>query len=151
MPYMDHVNHDRIPYFNDSRFAYFKFSHHRVEDEVAAGATGSVQERVSLDQVRAFILDGLSGRTCGALQLSSVDELNLTTPLIDQGVDSLSAVTVSSWFSKNLSIDISLLKIIGDIFVYDMIDEAVSHLAPKAIPLTYSELLKVTAQPAAEL
>jgi hypothetical protein len=27
------------------------------------------------------------------------DELNLTVPLIDQGVDALSAVTVGSWFS----------------------------------------------------
>ena len=81
MPYMDYVDHDRIPYFDDSRFACFKLFHHRVEDEVAADATGSVQEQVLLDQVGAISLDGLSGRTRGALQLSSVDEFNLTTPL----------------------------------------------------------------------
>jgi hybrid polyketide synthase/nonribosomal peptide synthetase ACE1 len=41
----------------------------------------------------------LYGRVRGALQLTPADELNLTVPLIDQGVDSLSAVTVGAWFS----------------------------------------------------
>ncbi|RAH47735.1 putative polyketide synthase [Aspergillus brunneoviolaceus CBS 621.78] len=154
MPYMDPANHDRIPYFDDPRFAYFKLSDHHTKGEDAAGAVGSVKDQLlkaeTMEDVRAIILDGLSGRIRGALQLTAADELNLTVPLIDQGVDSLSAVTVGSWFTKNLSIDIPLLKILGGASVADLIDEAVSRLTPEAIPLANSTLLENTAQSAAE-
>lgn len=46
----------------------------------------------------------------------------------------MSAVTVGSWFSKNISIDIPLLKILGGASVTDLVDEAVSRLSPEAIP-----------------
>jgi hypothetical protein len=46
-----------------------------------------------------LLSNGLSGPR-GALQLTPADELNLTVPLIDQGADSLSAVTVGSWFTQ---------------------------------------------------
>jgi acyl carrier protein len=151
MPYMDPANHDRIPYFDDPRFAYFKLSDRRAKGEDAAGVTGSVKDQLlkaeSMDQVRAIIVDGLCGRIRGALQLTPADELNLITPLIDQGVDSLSAVTVASWFSKNLSIDIPLLEILGGASVTDLIDNAVARLMPEAIPLADPE----TSQEAAKV
>lgn len=155
MPYMDPADHDRIPYFDDPRFAYFKLSDRRVKGEDAAGATGSVKDRLlnaeTVDQVRAIIIDGLSSRIRGALQLTTADELNLTSPLIDQGVDSLSAVTVGSWFSKNLSIDIPLLKILGGASIANLVDEAVSRLTPEAIPLAHSGSSEEAARPAAEV
>lgn len=155
MPYMDPANHDRIPYFDDPRFAYFKLSDRRVEGEGAAGPTGSVKDQLSkaetVDQVRTIIIDGLSGKIRGALQFTSADELHLTSPLIDLGVDSLSAVTVSSWFSKNLNIDVPLLKILGGASVTDLVDETLSRLAPEAIPLAHSRLSEKVAQPTAEV
>lgn len=142
MPYMDPINHDRIPYFDDPRFAYFKLSDRRAKNEDAAGATGSVKDQLlkaeTVDDVRRIIIEGLSGRIRGALQMTPADELNLATPLIDQGVDSLSAVTVGSWFSKNLGIDIPILKILGGASVNDLVDETVSRLTPEAIPLAYT-------------
>ncbi|PYI28872.1 hypothetical protein BP00DRAFT_323488, partial [Aspergillus indologenus CBS 114.80] len=138
MPYVDPANHERIPYFDDPRFAYFKLSDHHTKGEDAAGAVGFVKDQLlkaeTMDEVRAIILDGLSGRIRGALQLTAADELNLTVPLIDQGVNLLSAVTAGSWFTKNLNIDIPLLKILGGASVADLIDEAVSRLTPEAIP-----------------
>ncbi|POS76977.1 polyketide synthase [Diaporthe helianthi] len=143
MPYMDPINRDRIPYFDDPRFAYFKLSDRKARGDDAGGAIGSVKDRLlradTMDAVRSIIIDGLSGRIRGALQLTAADELNLATPLIDQGVDSLSAVTVSSWFNKNLSIDIPLLKILGGASVNDLVDEAVSRLTPETIPLAHSD------------
>ncbi|KAJ4181992.1 hypothetical protein NW755_010680 [Fusarium falciforme] len=142
MPYMDPSNRDRIPYFDDPRFAHFKLSHRHVKSEAAAGAAGSIKDQLAkaetMDQVRSVIIEGVSGRIRGALQLTPADELSLTVPLIDQGVDSLSAVTVGSWFSKNLSIDIPLLKILGGASVIDLVDEAVSRLTPELVPLAYS-------------
>lgn len=142
MPYMDPINRDRIPYFDDPRFAYFKLSDRKAKGDDAGGAMGSVKDRLlkadTLDLVRDIIIDGISARIRGALQLTAADELNLTTPLIDQGVDSLSAVTVSSWFNKNLSIDIPLLKILGGASVNDLVDEAISRLTPDTIPLAHA-------------
>lgn len=139
MPYMDPANHDRIPYFDDPRFAYFKLSDRSAKGNNAADAVGSVKDQLlkadSMGQVRSIITDGLCVRIRGALQLTAADELSLTTPLIDQGIDSLSAVTVASWFSKNLSIDIPLLEILGGASVNDLIDSAVGRLPPEAIPL----------------
>ncbi len=150
MPYMDPANHDRIPYFDDPRFAHFKLSDRHTKSEDVGGATGSIKDQLiraeTMDQVRAIITEGLSGRVRGALQLAPTGELNLTIPLIDQGVDSLSAVTVSSWFSKTLSIDIPLLKILGGASVVDLVDETVSRLTPEVIPLAHSLSLEEAAQ-----
>ncbi|ETS80412.1 hypothetical protein PFICI_07941 [Pestalotiopsis fici W106-1] len=143
MPYMDPANHDRIPYFDDPRFAYFKLSDRRAKGSNAADAVGSVKDQLlkadSISQVRSIITDGLCSRIRGALQLTEADDLSLTTPLIDQGIDSLSAVTVASWFSKNLTIDIPLLEILGGASVNNLVDSAVGRLSPEAIPLCSDE------------
>lgn len=155
MPYMDPANHDRIPYFDDPRFAYFKLSDRRIKDEDASGATGSVKDRLlkaeTPDEVRSIILDGLVDKIRRALQLTPADELNLTTPLTDQGVDSLSAAAIGSWFSKNLDIDIPLLKILGGASVTDLVDETIIRLRPEVIPLAHSGLSEYAGQPVAEV
>ncbi|PYI24781.1 KR-domain-containing protein [Aspergillus japonicus CBS 114.51] len=129
-----------------------ELSDHHTKGEDAAGAVGSVKDQLlkaeTMDEVRTIILDGLSGRIRGALQLTAADEPNLTVPLIDQGVDSLSAFTVGSWFTKNLNIDIPLLKILGGASVPDLIDEAVSRLTPEAIPLAHSPWSEIAAHSA---
>lgn len=136
---LDQKDRDRIHYFDDPRFAAFKLSDRHTTDKDANGAAGSVKDQLSkaetLDQVRTIILEGVSSRIRGALMFSAADELNLTAPLIDQGVDSLSAVTVASWFSKNLNLDVPLLKILGGASVTDLVDDAVSRLSPDVIPL----------------
>lgn len=143
MPYMDPINQDRIPYFNDPRFA-FKLSHRKAKDDDAGGSQGSVKDRLlkasNIGLVRDIIIDGLSSRIRGALQLTTADELNLTKPLIDQGVDSLSAVTVGSWFSKNLGIEVPLLKILGGASLNDLVDEAIGMVPPETIPMADPEV-----------
>lgn len=155
MPYMDPGNAERIPYFDDPRFAYFKLSDRHTRGDDAAGAVGSVKDQLlkaeTFDHVKTVILEGLGVRVRSALQLTGADELSLTTPLIDQGVDSLSAVTVGSWFTKNLSIDIPLLKILGGASINDLVEEAVSRLTAEAIPLAHDAeaLSKGPSDPAA--
>lgn len=143
MPYMDPINQDRIPYFHDPRFA-FKLSHRKVKHDEHGESQGSVKDRLlkasNIGLVRDIIIDSLSSRIRGALQLTTSDEINLAMPLIDQGVDSLSAVTVGSWFSKNLGIDVPLLKILGGISVNDLVDEAICMLPPETIPLAGAEV-----------
>ncbi|KAI9163910.1 putative polyketide synthase [Paramyrothecium foliicola] len=146
MPYMDPINRARIPYFDDPRFSYFKMSDRKVKSEDAAGVARSVKDQLleaeTWDEVRTIVSDNLCIKIRAALQLTNADELNLATPLIDQGVDSLSAVTIASWFSKNLNIDIPLLKILGGASVNDLVDESMGRVASELVPLASSSTEK---------
>ncbi|KIW31320.1 uncharacterized protein PV07_02977 [Cladophialophora immunda] len=150
MVHMDEKDRDRIPWYNDPRFTVFKLSDRRTTGNEATGAVASLKDQLSKaetpDQVRDIILEGVSSRIRGALLLATADELNLTAPLIDQGVDSLSAVTVASWFAKNLNLDVPLLKILGGASAADLVEEAVSRLNPDLIPLVDSGSLEETVQ-----
>lgn len=69
------------------------------------------------------------------LQISDGESLHPDVPLIDQGVDSLGAVNVGSWFSKQLLLDLPLLKVLGGASVADLADDAAARLPPSAILL----------------
>ncbi|KAL7910362.1 putative polyketide synthase [Trichoderma velutinum] len=140
MPSIDPVNRDRIPYYNDPRLSYFKLpTGHGGSDSNDATAQGSVKDRLlaarDIDEVREIITDGLVGKLRSALQLTSEDSVSTTAPLIDQGVDSLSAVTVGGWFSKNIDIDVPVLKILGGASVADLVEESISRLPAGMTPL----------------
>lgn len=147
---MDEKDRDRIPWYNDPRFAAFKLSDRHTTGNEATGTVGSLKDQLTkaetLDHVRAIILEGVSSRIRGALLFAAADELNPTAPLIDQGVDSLSAVTVASWFAKNLNLDVPLLKILGGASATDLVDDAVSRLSPDLIPLVDFGSLEDTVQ-----
>jgi acyl carrier protein len=105
-------------------------------DDQGKGA-GSVKEQLlqakDMQQVNDILLEGLSGRVRVALQLTAADELALAVPLIDQAVDSLSAVTISSWFTKSLGVEVPLLRILGGASVNELIEEVVPRLTAEAI------------------
>jgi hypothetical protein len=74
-----------------------------------------------------------------ALQIPVDDAIDTEIPLIDQGVDSLVAVAIRTWFSKQLSLDLPVLKVLGGASVADLAQEAASRLSPSLIPLIKSD------------
>ncbi|KAJ5706143.1 hypothetical protein N7536_001832 [Penicillium majusculum] len=68
----------------------------------------------------------LSGAFKSKLQalkfLSDSDSLYDTTPLVDMGVDSLVAVEVRSWFLKELTVDVPVMKILGGVSITDLVE-----------------------------
>ncbi|KAF5858310.1 hypothetical protein ETB97_004590 [Aspergillus alliaceus] len=74
----------------------------------------------------------LSGAFKGKLQalkfLSDSDSLYDTTPLVDMGVDSLVAVEVRSWFLKELTVDVPVMKILGGASITDLVEVVVQKL-----------------------
>ncbi|KAH1655325.1 hypothetical protein KXV78_006248 [Aspergillus fumigatus] len=74
----------------------------------------------------------LSGALKGKLQalkfLSDSDSLYDTTPLVDMGVDSLVAVEVRSWFLKELTVDVPLMKILGGASITDLVEVVVQKV-----------------------
>lgn len=139
MPFIDPANRDRIPYFDDPRLAYFRLPSGGGAGDAAATSLGSVKDRlqtaITREEVAQVIIDGLIGKLRSALQLTSEDTVSAVAPLIDQGVDSLSAVTVGGWFSKNLHVDIPVLKILGGASVTDLVEEAMTKLSAEMTPL----------------
>jgi acyl carrier protein len=143
MPLMDPSNRDRIPYYDDPRFSGFKVLDQRNKADDQGVGAGFVKEQLQqakdMQQVNDILLEGLSGRVGVALQLTVADELALAVPLIDQGVDSLSAVTISSWFTKSLGVEVPLLRILGGASVNDLIEEVVPRLSAEAVPLAAND------------
>lgn len=53
---------------------------------------------------------------------------------MEQGVDSLVAVGVRSWFLKELDIDMPVLKVLGGTSVADLLDDASDRLPASIVP-----------------
>ena len=62
------------------------------------------------------------------LQISADDNIDLSTPLVEQGLDSLVAVMVRSWFLKEIEVDIPVLKILDGSSISDLLQLAVSKI-----------------------
>lgn len=56
------------------------------------------------------------------------------TSLIELGIDSLVAVDMRIWFTRELDLDLPVLKLLGGATVEDMVEDAVSRLDPGLIP-----------------
>lgn len=64
------------------------------------------------------------------------DERGITpeTTIVELGVDSLLAVDMRSWFTKELDLDMPVLKILGGATVADLVEDAVKRLSRELIP-----------------
>lgn len=57
-----------------------------------------------------------------------------STPMIELGIDSLVAVDMRIWFTRELDLDLPVLKLLGGATVEDMVEDAVARLSPALIP-----------------
>ncbi len=122
MRFLDPKNKELIPHFDDPRLGHFILSEKRGNLGGVGNALESVKEQLlkagTVDEVRLIITDmafacrractaynilttypgGLAEKLRATLQIPHEDSVNLDSPLIDQGVDSLSAVTIGTWW-----------------------------------------------------
>ncbi|KAI6403654.1 putative PKS/NRPS-like protein biosynthetic cluster [Pyricularia oryzae] len=147
MRFMDPKHRRLIAHFDDPRFSHFILSEKRERAAVGGAALASVKERLleadSMGEACQIIADGLSEKLRATLQINHEGGVKLDVALIDQGVDSLSAVTIGTWFSKNLDLELPLLKILGGASVKDLAEEAAGRLPPSAIPLIHKSWVNV--------
>lgn len=133
---------ETIKIYDDPRFGNLRVPEQRDTDDGQSGSKKSVKELLlqatTMDEVRAIIIDGLSDKMRGTLHIPKDEKVNATTPLIDQGVDSLGAVTVATWFSKTLLLDIPILRVLSGASISELAGEAADRLSPSAIPLIAS-------------
>ena len=141
--FLDPGNSELIPHFHDPRMGHYILPEKRKDLDGANGAARvSVTEQLlnaeTLDQVRETIAEALVDKLKTTLQIAREDSVDMDVPLIDQGVDSLSAVAIGTWFSKNLKLDLPVLKILGGASINDLSQDAADRLPPSAIPLIHA-------------
>ncbi|KAH1511374.1 hypothetical protein KXX18_000355, partial [Aspergillus fumigatus] len=90
-------------------------------------------EATTMAQASQIIQASFSARLVVLLQLNP-DDMDDNIPLVVLGVDSLVAVEARSWFTKQLNIDISVLRILGGACVLDLVGDVLARLGPELLP-----------------
>ena len=80
------------------------------------------------------MVESFTSRLQQILQIPAEDEVSETISLVEQGVDSLVAVEVRSWFLKELDIDMPVLKVLGGSSITDLLEDAIGRLSPNLVP-----------------
>ncbi|TEA12870.1 Lovastatin nonaketide synthase mokA [Colletotrichum sidae] len=143
IPEFSSRHRETIKFYDDPRFGNLRVPEGRASSDGAAGGKTSVKEQLlratSVQEVRGIIADGLSQKMRGILHIPADEQVDAAAPLIDQGVDSLGAITVGSWFSKTLMIDMPLLRVVSGASIAELADEAAGRLSRAVIPLVAPE------------
>ncbi|RAK98120.1 putative hybrid PKS/NRPS enzyme EqiS-like protein [Aspergillus ibericus CBS 121593] len=151
---IDPVVDDRVSWRANPKFSHFW----RSEQDYARADSGSKRSvapvkvqllaATSKDQARQIIQECFSNRLIVLLQLPAED-MDEHAPLVELGVDSLVAVEARSWFTKQLAVDIPVLRILGGASVVELVADGLEKLAPELIPnvqTSSDEEAKVDAQ-----
>ncbi|KAF2679048.1 phenolpthiocerol synthesis polyketide synthase ppsB [Lentithecium fluviatile CBS 122367] len=109
---------DRPYYFNDARFGPLAVtsvaaqSSSSSEQQVAASPLARLGEAVSKEQAVGIITDALVKKTAEILQMPA-SEVDPGRPMYRYGVDSLVALEVKNWITRELKANVALLEILA--------------------------------------
>lgn len=134
----------RPPWVHDPRLSHFVFVQ-PDEDQQALGLKGrngdgeageSLRERIdgtaSLPAAEAMLQDGFLAKLKALLQLD-VGSINVHAPLLDLGFDSLLAVETRTWFQREVSVDVPVLRFLGGDTIHQICaDAAAQYLAARS-------------------
>ncbi|KAK1621902.1 hypothetical protein BDP81DRAFT_400804 [Colletotrichum phormii] len=124
IPALESRHKETIKFYHDPRFGNLKTPESRGDAADAGGSKMGVKE----------IEESLSDKMRGVLHIPPEESVNAAAPLLDQGIDSLGAITVASWFSKQLLVDIPILRVLSGASIDDLAAEGASRLSLAAIP-----------------
>ncbi|KAI6343293.1 putative PKS/NRPS-like protein biosynthetic cluster [Pyricularia oryzae] len=139
IPAFESRHKDTIKFYHDPRFGNLKTPEQRGDSADAGGSRLSVKELLAaattMEEVQDIISQTLSEKMRGVLHIPPEESVNASAPLLDQGIDSLGAITVASWFSKQLLVEIPILRVLSGASIEELAAEGASRLSPAAIPL----------------
>ncbi|RYC91645.1 Nonribosomal peptide synthetase 14 [Fusarium oxysporum f. sp. narcissi] len=130
-------------YLKDVKFGHFLME--RLDTQAYTGKTSTVPVRVQLADVKtkadavAIIKDSFIVRLRRVLAVGPDEIINEKVTLVEQGVDSLMAVEVRSWFIKELDVDIPVLKILGGMSVPDLVEESLDLISDSILDVSSLE------------
>jgi len=121
------------------RFSHFKLT--RPKTETAEGGAQNrhiirplLAEATTPEEVQEILFDGLRASLARQLNLPSPDDITAEQAVVELGVDSLIAVDLRAWFTKELEIDMPVLKILGGATLAEVVDDAFKRLPRDLIP-----------------
>lgn len=88
----------------------------------------------SVVEAGEIIREGFISTLCSKLQLPSDGSITPDTRLAELGVDSLVAVDIRMWFTKELSVDISVLQIMSGSSIGQIANDAAAKLPGSYLP-----------------
>ncbi|KAF5247338.1 hypothetical protein FANTH_6429 [Fusarium anthophilum] len=130
-------------YLTDVKFGHFLME--RLNMQAYNGKTSAVPVRVQLADVKTkadaitIIKDSFIVRLRRVLAVGPDEIINEKVTLVEQGIDSLMAVEVRSWFMKEIDVDIPVLKILGGMSVTDLVQESLDLLSASILDVTSLE------------
>ncbi|KAI4086542.1 MAG: hypothetical protein LQ344_007466 [Seirophora lacunosa] len=87
------------------------------------------------DDVRSVIMEGLMACLYSRLNMNP-DQGGIAsdTAIVELGVDSLLAVDMRAWFTKELDLDMPVLKLLGGATVEELVEDALKRLPSELVP-----------------
>ncbi|OAL67584.1 hypothetical protein A7C99_1448 [Trichophyton rubrum] len=139
----------RASYLKDSKFS------HLILERTSAKQDGTssthIPVRIQLltataeEEVCAIMQSGFTRRIKKMLRIPEEDDFNATASLVEQGVDSLVAVEIRTWFIREVDIDMPVLKVLGGSSVSDLINDAMLRISPDLTPNLGAERAEIEA------
>ena len=119
----------------DVKFSHFvrREEEKGVEGLQAAGGKAvkvkvQLQSAKNREEAYEILRDGLIAHLKRMLRLGEEGRVEERVALIEQGVDSLVAVDIRSWFLKELAVDVPTLKVLGGGSVADLVSTALDKM-----------------------
>ncbi|KAL6706945.1 hypothetical protein ACN47E_004895 [Coniothyrium glycines] len=119
-------------------FSYYKRTKRYTTsgtDSQDASIRVQLKRQTTSEGVWNVIQTGLKGTLYKLLSLRPEDNtIQADTRLVDLGIDSLVAVDMRFWFTKELDLDMPVLKLLGGATVEEMVQDTMERLSPDLTP-----------------
>ena len=121
------------------RFSHFKLTRPKTETAAEGGQTRHIirpllAEATTLEEVQEILFDGLRASLARQLNLPSPDDITSEQAVVELGVDSLIAVDLRAWFTKELEVDMPVLKILGGATLGEVVEDTYKRLPRDLVP-----------------
>ncbi|KAJ8132306.1 hypothetical protein O1611_g1320 [Lasiodiplodia mahajangana] len=129
----------KAQFFDDIRFNHFILEQEAVHNVGGKGSTVPVRVQLAdaktKEEAFTIIKEGFLTRLRRTLMVSEDEAINEKASLVEQGIDSLMAVEIRSWFLKEVEVDVPVLKILGGSSVIDLLTEAMERVPATVVDL----------------
>lgn len=109
---------ERLPYYAaDAKFSHLREAMLSLHGSAGAGAGAQVSISTALSRVKTpeeaveIITVGLTGKLSSILMIPT-DELDAGTPITKYGLDSLNAIELRNWITKELGVNLQVLQLL---------------------------------------
>lgn len=148
-PYDPSRDENPPAWLNIPRFCYYKRStaiSSGQEDGKSESVRSQLKEQKTKDDVYKVLLACLTAILYRTLGLRPEDHtIAPHTRLVELGIDSLVAVDMRLWFTRELDLDMSVLKLLGGASVEEMVQDTIERLSPELTPNWVKEPLEANA------